>query len=242
MEIIDYFYNYTKIGYQVIPIYPLTKIPVGKNWNHWNYDKSKSYFQKNPTANIGVLLGDIVDVEGDTDEANQIVKDLIGNVPHPMYKSSKSIHHLFENPDRNLTATRFLGMEFRAFKHQSVLPPSQHGDGSSYHWIEGCSIGKIPTMPDALMEFYWKNKKVVKSTVKKHKSDFITTFCSCCQVEEKIHKKRLQLEIKAFQELNSLWRCHYCRPWDVRPLCREIKRNLKKARDRSYLNNQPAGS
>lgn len=238
MELIDYFYNYTKIGYKVIPVYPMKKIPVGTNWNHWNFQKCKNYFINNPNANMGFLLGDVVDVEGDTEEANQLINDLIGDVPHPAYKSSKSIHHLFLNFDKKLTATKFLGMEFRANKHHSVVPPSKHSDGSTYYWLKNCKINIIPDMPQALMEFYWKHRKVEKTKHKKKiNRGLIETNCNICKNKELIHKNRLALEIKAFGDSYGVnWQCHNCREWDIRDLCREIRKKQSKEMRKTMIN------
>jgi len=104
MRLIEHFDAYVRAGLKVIPLYARTKIPVGKNWNKdWNHDWCRWSLTQFPESNLGLLLGEIVDVEGDDDESNALLKYLVGDTPHPMYCSSKSIHHLFLNPDPKLT-------------------------------------------------------------------------------------------------------------------------------------------
>jgi hypothetical protein len=179
-----------------------------------------------PEANLGLLLGDIVDVEGDTEQADATLNDLIGNYPHPRWRSSKSTHHLFVNPDARLTSTRFLGMEFRGHKHQSVLPPSVHENGLQYSWQE--IHFPIPEMPAPLLEFYRNNRPRYGRRKKKPREGFVKTQCGKCKLQEEIHKKRLVLEVKAFAELGFSWQCHACRSVDVRDACRRIRTSLRR--------------
>ncbi|MFX6202006.1 bifunctional DNA primase/polymerase, partial [Acinetobacter baumannii] len=73
-------------------------------WNeNWEEDQARNYFRRHPDCNIGLLLGDIVDVEGDTAEANYRLSRIVAGYPHPMYSSNRSVHHLFVNPDPQLS-------------------------------------------------------------------------------------------------------------------------------------------
>ena len=228
MNSLEYFNQYIKIGLRVIPLYEKSKIPIGNAWNYrWDEYYCREIFKKNPGLNMGLLLGEFVDVEGDTEDANDLLKELIGDIPHPMYKSSKSIHHIFINPDPKLTATRFHGMEFRANKHQSVIPPSIHSDGTPYLWVRGTNFN-IPPMPMALHEYYFKFRGVKKTFRKRRLSKGIRpgrtrTICNICGKGIFIHKKRLVLEMHVFQLYKELWQCHKCRNIDIRNDCRQIK-------------------
>lgn len=222
MSIIKYFDAYCDAGFKVIPLRPFSKIPIYKNWNlNWNKNWVRNYLVNNPNSNIGFLLGEICDVEGDTEEANCLLDSLIGNYPHPKYKSSKSIHHLFLNPDPKLTIFVHSNIEFRGHKHQSVLPPSKHSENYQYNWLVNTKF-PIPEMPDNLLDYY---KKI---TFKKPnlKPEHIKPWCSICQQRKYIDKKRFYLENIVFSEKDLLWQCNKCRKIDVRENCRKIRKKL----------------
>ena len=217
---IEYFNAYVKIGLKVIPLYPNSKVPVCKSWQtNWDENKYREIFEKYSKSNIGLLLGLIVDVEGDSEDANKFLIDLIGDVPHPMYRSSKSTHHLFLNPDPKLTIFCIRNIEFRAYRHQSVLPPSSHADGSKYQWLRKTKF-PIPDMPSDLLAFYLKHNSQKPLIKQGH----MKVWCSVCNKKKFIHQKRFLLEQKAFATFDNKWMCHSCRKIDVRELCRKIKK------------------
>jgi len=223
MTTLEYFDLYTDCGLQVIPLFPGSKVPVWPRWNmDWDQARCRSYLVARPDCNIGLLLGKYVDVEGDTEDANNKLHRLINGYPHPSWRSSKSTHHLFLNPDPRLTSTRFQGVEFRAHKHQSVIPPSTHADGIRYHWH---SLHVIPAMPQALLNYYLANRPGRRK--KGRHSGYMVTQCKNCGGKESIHQKRLMLEVRAFRELGLLWQCHKCRTVDVRPACRRLRSLLR---------------
>jgi hypothetical protein len=230
---LKYFDLYVTAGLKPIAVYKETKQPVGYNWNrNWNPEKWREYFQDdNDLYSMGILLGNIVDVEGDTEEANKMLFDLVGDIPHPMYKSSRSIHHLFQTPDLTLTKSTYQGIEFRGFLHHSVVPPSIHISGSQYKFLRGTKF-PIPEMPLELMRFYFDHKiksikpRTPKKVVKK-KPGYINTQCKICYKTTEIHKKRLSLEVQAFQFYGLPWNCHKCRKIDVREDCRRIRKEME---------------
>lgn len=223
MGIIDYFDLYTnEYDWKIIPIFSRSKIPVTKKWHSsYNCEWSRFYIETHPNVNIGLLLGKIVDVEGDTPESNTILKKLLEGNKHPTYCSSKSIHHLFISPDPKLTCLKFDGIEFRGNKHYSVVPPSIHAGGVSYKWITDPKCG-IPEMPNALRDLYESNKKKNSNI----KPGFVIQTCPLCKYKQPIHEKRLKLEIKAFEDSGLNWSCRYCRHIDVRKTCRLIRRQI----------------
>ena len=174
-----------------------------------------------------MLLGDIIDVEGDSKEANDLLIKLIGDIPHPTFKSSKSIHHLFKNPLPNINRFVYGKIEYRAYGHHSVVPPSTHESGSSYEWLNHNRL-VFPELPKQLIDFYEQNKKEKYKTKPKDKCklNHCKTECKICKQYFYIHKKRLFLEVKAFQELGVLWSCRKCRKNDIRDLCRKVRQNL----------------
>jgi hypothetical protein len=225
MLILEYFDAYVQTGLRPVALYPESKRPVGRDWNRdWSETYWRNYFLAHPESNIGILLGKFIDVEGDTELANGQLEALIGDCPHPRFRSSKSIHHLFLNPDPQLTGHSFDGFEFRAKGLQSMAPPSTHPDGSRYYWMEG---GKFPPppMPPALLDFFWANRGETHKQRKKRglKAGHVHPWCSVCQKRRYLHEKRFKLEVQAFAEIGYKWQCHDCRECDVREACRRLR-------------------
>ncbi len=223
-SIIDHFDVLTERGMKIIPLQENSKIPIIKNWNGpWDNLLCRELLLKFPEANIGLLLGQIIDVEGDDNHANQTILSLIGDYPHPCYQSKKSIHHLFLTPDPQLRHFRWNKIEFRGAGHQSVLPPSQHA-GVKYRWLEKFKF-PIPEMPPKLISFYESKKR---AKVNNLKPGHIQVWCDCCDEKIYLNEKRFHLEIEAFKLLGSKWQCHKCRPIDLRPACRLIRSGICK--------------
>jgi hypothetical protein len=223
---LQYFNYYVKLGFHAVPLYAKSKIPYGKRWNQdWNEDRIRKIFASNNDLNIGILLGKIVDVEGDSKEANDLLDELIGDYPHLCYSGAKSKHHLFLNPDSNLTRVTHQDIEFRAFKHQSVLPPSIHPDGATYRWIDETFPPR--RMPDALLKFYREiatTKAPVKPSRRRLPRGWIRPWCTNCQKRETINARRYNLEVEAFAVFGRKWECHSCRNLDLRKICKKLKR------------------
>lgn len=235
MHMLDFFDGYVSKGLKPIAVYRNSKIPVGDQWNlNWSGDRWRGYFHDNK-YNMGILLGEIVDVEGDTPEACDRLERMIDGAARPMYRSKKSVHNLFLNPDPDLTCRTFDGIEFRGNSHQSVVPPSFHEEGSKYKFLEGTKW-PIPPMPEALLEYYFRKKSEnnVKKKIrgpqptKRLNPGFTRTTCCVCNYKFYIHKKRLMLEVKAFKEHNLPWMCHGCREFDLRHTCRRIRIDLNR--------------
>ena len=187
------FLRYVNLGWQPIPLYQNTKVPINKQWNkNWNLEDNYKKFKYFKDLNMGLLLGEIIDVEGDTQYANDFLDELIGDYEHTVYRSNKSKHHLFRAPGK-LSIFKINGMEFRGRGHQSAIPPS-----SGYTWL--CNNLEIKPMPERLLKFYLKNKN-------KLKPGHVVTTCNQCLNKVYIHKKRLMKECK----LLNRWLCRDCR-------------------------------
>jgi hypothetical protein len=218
--IVDHFDQLTECGINVIPLWENSKQPMCKGWSRtWNREHSRRVLQVYPSANIGILLGGIVDVEGDSENANRTIWRLVKGHPHPSYKSQRSIHHLFINPDPNLRIFRYNEVEFRGYGHQSVLPPSQH-QGTQYLWLD--TTFPIPPMPPKLLEFYY-DLKSSHSRIRHIKPQHHKIWCHQCGVSVILHEKRMQLEQEAFRLLGMSWECRKCRELDLRSICRHLK-------------------
>jgi hypothetical protein len=151
-EFVDAYINQ---GLKPIPLQQWSKRPIGLGWNKdWSPERCRADFDKFPGANIGILLGDVVDVEGDDAEANNLLNGLIGDYRHPTWRSSKSVHHLFLSPDPDLTRIVYQNVEFRGHGHQSVVPPSfVHKTKAKYEWLKETSF-PVPAMPEPLLQYY----------------------------------------------------------------------------------------
>lgn len=216
-----------------------------KNWNKsWNKRIFLSILNNNPNCNIALQLGSIVDVEGDTEEANEYLDFLTAGYPHPTYRSNKSIHHLFLSPDKDLTRlvcnlNKTNDIEFRAKNHMSILPPSTHSSGVKYQWVN--KIFELSEMPSKLKDFYNKNKKYKYScnhksslSLLEQKENKWTKFnydvkpghkkliCPACNKIYFLHKKRYLKELSVFNSLHTIWKCKNCRVVDIRELCRKL--------------------
>lgn len=220
---IDHFDALTKKGLKIIPLWENSKRPIGKRWNiDWDRDRAREKLEQLPDSNIGLLLGDVIDVEGDSEEANDTIKRLVGDYPHPSYTSVRSIHHLFQTPDPELRIFKVGEIEFRGHGHQSVLPPSSHY-GFSYKWQRNWKF-PVPEMPESLYIFYLKHREGRKVLIKPgHRK----VWCAGCGKEHFLHKKRWKLEREVFELLGSKWLCHFCRSLDIRPACRMIRRGIR---------------
>jgi hypothetical protein len=226
MEIVDFFDSYVKCGLKPIPLRPGSKIPVLKDWQQdWSIQKYRHFFADNPRLNIGVLLGNIIDIEGDSEIANDVIFDFVRHTPHPMFKSSKSVHHLFISPDPTITICNIGDIEFRGHRHQSVIPPSVHKSGVEYKWLKESAFPP-PPMPQRMIDFLYDHRKDIHhAKIRRNgkKSNHAMTFCTVCKRKNFLHKKRLVLEVRAFTTLGLKWQCQDCRNVDVRQLCREIR-------------------
>ncbi len=219
-QVLENFEELIGYGLKVIPLWENSKVPMCKNWTTWNKRQCMEMFQRYPDANLGLLLGDIVDVEGDSESANSTIIKLIGNYSHPSYMSTKSIHHLFINPDPQLRIVKFQDIEFRGYNHQSVLPPSHH-EGVCYKWVN--MSFPIPEMPIRLANFY----RQVRDKKKVVRAGYMPINCENCRKRSFIHKQRFVLELEAFNKLHMKWECHKCRIVDIRQICREIRKRIR---------------
>lgn len=217
-SIIEHFDKLVNSGLKVIPLRNNSKAPLCKNWNkYWNLNEIRNKIKKNSNCNLGLLLGNIIDVEGDSEKSNQIILKLTQNYPHPSYVSSKSIHHLFQTPIFGFKYFEWGKIEFRGIGHQSVLPPSTINE-IEYKWLTG--FDHIPKMPEPLVLFLKNKIKYKKNNIKK---GHIKIPCNNCRNYIFINKKRFYLELEIFKILNQKWQCKKCRDRDIRPICRLLK-------------------
>lgn len=221
MEKMAEFERLTALGLKITPLHPGTKVPILTGWTNWNYQQVKKAISQNDQVNFGVVLGDIMDVEGDSEKANAKISKLIGDYKHPVYCSQKSFHHFFQSPDPSLTIIKKQSVEFRGAKHQSVIPPSKLLSGTKYEWIVGLDC-PIPPMPPKLLQ-YLKSLIGEKIAPKPHSQAIL---CFKCNKTNYINKKRFALESEYLRQTKQRWMCHSCRDYDLRRICRELRRNI----------------
>jgi hypothetical protein len=217
------FKHYVSLGYRPILLQHKSKKPLFRNWNG-NYNKKKylEILQSKSDYNIGLLLGDVIDVEGDNLIANNFLENLFKNIPHPTYKSLKSTHHIFRNyPSSKLTRFHSKGIEIRAYTHQSVVPPSVHQEGNfQYTWLH--ELKSIYEMPFFSIDLENKIKKFCDKTFNFVKKDHTKIWCIECKKLCFGHIKRIEKEIEVFKTEGKKWMCHSCRPEKITNKVRKL--------------------
>ncbi len=232
MDSIRVFNTYKDLGYKIIPLYPNSKVPMFSGWqSNYTYERTEKIICSTAeNINYGLILGDIIDLEGDCIESNQKLDDLLNGIDHPIFLSNKSKHHLFRSSIKNLTKVEFEGIEVRGHRHQSVIPPSTHIMGCNYEWHTSLlHANEIPHLP----EFLYKKiisllpkiqKKVYKNNIKdKHQK----ILCQKCKNTSFMNSKRLSKEISILKQNGLQWMCMECRPFDLRKAIRCSNKTLK---------------
>lgn len=223
---LDHFDVLTDKGLKVIPLRPNSKVPMYRGWNkNWTRSQARESVMRFPDCNLGFLLGDIIDVEGDSPQANLAIERLVDGFEHPTYKSTRSVHHLFRTPDQELRIFKHNDIEFRGYGHQSVLPPSRTEE-VIYRWL---SIDfPVPEMPEPLLKYYLDRKrKQIKRSPSAIKKDHVRATCTKCGLCSFSHKNRFDLELEALQLLGLKWQCRLCREIDLRPVVRILRKETK---------------
>lgn len=210
---------YEKLGWIIIPIKPNTKQPFLPGWQ--KATKTNISYFKEHDCNVGLLLGNIIDVEADNKHGNDILERKLKDAPpHPTYQSAKSIHHLFQNSN-HLPYYTTQGIEFRSYKHCSTLPPSVV-NGVEYKWLVDCST-PLPEVPSDLLGFYnyCKNIKIQR---------YETPKCFSCEKNKYREKACFERESIAFRHLNLRWICVKCRTKKLQRHIKELCRQAKKGK------------
>lgn len=212
MDIKEAFRQYLHLGYKPILLAPKSKKPILRAWN-LNYQPNYylNILRKSNNFNLGFLLGEVVDIEGDSAGANKFLNKFLADIPHPIFKSFKSTHHLFKNfPGNNITRFNARGIEIRAFRHQSVVPPSIHESDCNYEWQTRLFHNfEIPYLNKQILSGIYNFCGCKQIIVKPGNIDIK---CGICSKINYINKKRLESELKIFKMDGMKWACHKCRP------------------------------
>jgi len=216
MTALEVFSYYRKLGYKVIPLYKNTKVPIFKNWySVYNPDFIENFISKCvDEINFGIILGDVIDIEGDCIESNEEIDNMLKGIPHPIFTSSKSKHHLFRSTVKNLTRVVVDGIEYRGNKHQSVIPPSKHEAGIKYEWKSDiCELDNLPYLPKFLDDKIKSALPTKKKSFKKRrlcKPNHVEAFCLRCRRKYFLHEIKFYKELEHLRKQNSGWTCKSC--------------------------------
>ena len=146
MSCFDTALAFTEAGYHVCLIKPNDKKPIGNEWQNRRYavDELRRRFDANPALNVGIVLGEVIDVECDSPEAEQaLLRWFDGVEPQTIsWQSARGKHRLFLNDARFASlgaVVKVEGVEVRlggSKGAQSLLPPSVT-DEFTREWING---------------------------------------------------------------------------------------------------------
>jgi replicative DNA helicase len=110
------------------------------------------WFDLNPEANIGIVTGrisNLVVFDLDSEDAVDYANDLGGFPATPKVKTRKGYHLYMRHPGfevRNQVNSNFK-IDIRADGGYVAAPPSIHGSGHQYGWVDGFSIFDIDPAP-----------------------------------------------------------------------------------------------
>ena len=226
MDTIKVFEEYNALGFMPIPLAKFSKRPIFKAWNkNYSFQRTINFLKKTPdNYNVGILLGKVIDIEGDSEEANEFLDDLFQGIKHPVYSASKSKHHLFKNNNPSISRILYKDIECRGYNHQSVVPPSVHEDGKKYVWkTDLIKFQDLPYLPKEIAIQLQKYKKLNHEILKPNS---MRIPCWNCKKQFFINKKRFKLEIESLHIIQQKWMCNKCRPYNLREMCRKIKSNM----------------
>ncbi len=153
----------TELGWCLVPlraVEPEPKKPIYGGWPDLRPKEQQlvEIFEGQPHLGIGLNLGPsgLVDIEGDSPQAEAILDDLCQGLEFPCWRSRRSTHRLFRSTE-GISHHRIadLEIEFRAERHQSVLPPTQfRPGGTTYEWIVDPFDVAAPPVPPKIVEFF----------------------------------------------------------------------------------------
>jgi hypothetical protein len=148
------------------------KAPIYKGWPAFrpSVDNLHAVLEENGDAGIGVHLAGsgLIDFEGDTEHGEAILEQLCRGLEFPCYQSRKSRHRLFQAHDAvSYLKIVDLGIEVRAGRNQSVLPPSVviGETRTQYQWLVSPFDCPTPPLPDRILGFYLKHRQDPKNKV-----------------------------------------------------------------------------
>ena len=129
------------------------KAPVLYAWKEYQerlptVEEVTQWFTDDPDANIGVITGkvsNLVVFDLDSAHASQFAEEQGGFPLTIMAKTGKGYHAYMRHPGFVIknSVNKKLDIDIRADGGYVVAPPSLHGSGYSYQWVEGQSIYEL---------------------------------------------------------------------------------------------------
>jgi len=121
-----------------------TRLASVEEVNHW--------FNTNPDANIGIVTGavsNLVVFDLDSDHAVEYAEEQGGFPESVKVKTGKGYHVYVRHPGFEIrnSVNKNLDIDIRADGGYVAAPPSIHGSGHQYQWVEGFSISQIDLAP-----------------------------------------------------------------------------------------------
>jgi len=146
-----------------------TRLPTVDEVIHW--------FTQNPAANIGIVTGKInnlVVFDLDSQHAVEYAEEQGGFPDSVKVKTGKGYHVYMKHPGFEVrgSVNKKLDIDIRGDGNLVVAPPSIHGSGNMYEWVDGHSIFEIdpalcePWMIEYLEEIARGNKSGKKNNSK----------------------------------------------------------------------------
>jgi hypothetical protein len=135
--------RYHSLGWSVIPVKQGRKEPLTKRWRKYQKEHStkkaiKSWWNKWPEANIGIITGTVsklVVLDADSATAEIFVKDK-GILPTPQVRTGKGTHFYLKHPGGRVPnkVNGKIGLDIKGDGGYVVAPPSIHPSGKRYEW------------------------------------------------------------------------------------------------------------
>ena len=170
--LLDAALEYAKRGWFVFPLVPGDKMPLGALAPNGFKDATidpetiRSWWQREPRANIGIATGQsslvVVDVDakprktGDDAQGWESWRDILASLGHAIDETvrvdtpSGGAHIYYKGngtPLRNTAGKLGDGLDTRAVGGYVVAPPSIHPNGDPYEWVAGYAPDERELLP-----------------------------------------------------------------------------------------------
>ena len=157
--------NLFDLGFRPVIIEPNGKVPTDTGWPTKTYDRAElaARFENNPALNVGIVLGDVIDVECDSETAEAECAELFEDCPidvTPSWQSRRGPPHRLFASDPRLSKIGKAVLKYKTVEiriggdkgAQSVLPPSIT-DGFERKWVNELSSECMPPpLPELVIE------------------------------------------------------------------------------------------
>jgi hypothetical protein len=121
-------------------------VPHGSKDATTDREQIRRWWAAYPTANIGIVLGDIVVI--DEDQPGAILSAGFELPNGPVSRTGRGHHHLFRKNGQALLNGNFApGLDLKTGEAYVVAPPSMHVSGKPYEWIAGHGLEDVELHP-----------------------------------------------------------------------------------------------